>query len=189
MGRKTTELDARMLRALAHPLRMRLLELLRVDGPATASGLGKRLGESSGTTSWHLRQLAEHGFVEEDADRGNRRERWWRAVHDSHSLNANQFAGDPDLAGPLNSYLMSSVERRYEREARFFGEAEKWREPWGDAPTFSDYNLSLTPEEAQALSAEVNELIDKYRREPREGDSAAVAHWAVFPRDHHPEEP
>ena len=189
MERKTTELDARMLRALAHPLRMRLLELLRVDGPATASGLGKRLGESSGTTSWHLRQLAEHGFVEEDTERGNRRERWWRAVHESHRLNANQFAGDPELAGPLNAYLMSSLERRYEREVRFFGEADKWRESWGDAPNFSDYNLSLTPDEAQALSAEVDALIDRYRREPREGDSAAVAHWAVFPRDHHPEQP
>ncbi len=58
-------LDARSLRGLAHPLRMRLLDALRVHGPATASGLAERLGESSGATSYHLRQLAEHGFVED----------------------------------------------------------------------------------------------------------------------------
>ncbi|MFI6027574.1 ArsR/SmtB family transcription factor [Amycolatopsis magusensis] len=189
MERKTVELDSRMLRALAHPLRMRLVELLRRDGPATASGLGKRLGESSGTTSWHLRQLAEHGFVEEDAERGNRRERWWRVVHDSFNLNAMRFAGDPDLSGPLNTYLMSAAERRYEREASFFANAERWRDSWGDAPAFNDYSLSLTPEEAQELSAEVDAVVARYRRAPRDGDTAVVAHWAAFPRERHPEEP
>ena len=75
--KRTIELDARTLRAIAHPLRMRMLGILRTEGPATATSLAARLGESSGTTSWHLRQLAEHGFIEEDSERGNRRDRWW----------------------------------------------------------------------------------------------------------------
>ena len=65
------QLDARSLRGLAHPLRMRLLTALRRGGPATASQLAEKLGESSGATSYHLRQLAAHGFVE-DAP-----EQWW----------------------------------------------------------------------------------------------------------------
>src|SRR3954453_1384634 len=73
--------DVRALRALAHPLRTRLLAHLRLNGPATASRLGRAVGESSGATSYHLRQLATYGFVEEVEGRGSARERWWRARH------------------------------------------------------------------------------------------------------------
>src|SRR5690242_18100440 len=75
------KLDARSLRGLAHPLRMQLLDALRFGGPATASQLAEKLGESSGATSYHLRQLAAHGFVADDPERGKGRERWWKAVH------------------------------------------------------------------------------------------------------------
>jgi DNA-binding transcriptional ArsR family regulator len=81
MQPRSVELDARTLRGLAHPLRARMVGLLRTEGPATATSLAARVGESSGTTSWHLRQLADAGLVEEDSHRGNRRERWWRAAH------------------------------------------------------------------------------------------------------------
>src|SRR5690242_6940874 len=70
-------MDAAQLRALAHPLRLQLLELLSSDGPATASQLGRRLGESSGATSYHLRALHRAGMVEE-AEQRNARERWWQ---------------------------------------------------------------------------------------------------------------
>ncbi|NUT30943.1 MAG: helix-turn-helix transcriptional regulator, partial [Streptomyces sp.] len=78
---KLHELDARTLRGLAHPLRMQLLSALRRGGPATASQLAEKLGESSGATSYHLRQLAAYGFVEDAPDHGKGRERWWQAVH------------------------------------------------------------------------------------------------------------
>lgn len=75
--------DARTLRGLAHPLRLRLPNALREFGPATAtaSGLADRLGEPSGATSYHLRQPASYGLAEDDPERGEGRERWWRAVH------------------------------------------------------------------------------------------------------------
>ena len=88
--------DPAALEALAHPLRNRLLGLLRTDGPATASGLAERVGESSGVTSYHLRKLAEVGFVEEEADRGTRRERWWRSVHSATSWSPSDFLGNPE---------------------------------------------------------------------------------------------
>ena len=180
--RKLAELNARMLRALAHPLRVRMLDLLREDGPATASGLGQRLGESSGTTSWHLRQLAEHGFVEEDTGRGNRRERWWRSIHEGHQLRSADFLGNPELAGPLNTYLQSMVEQRYAAESQFVAELLQWQEVWRDKVTFDDSPLSLTPDETAALSAEVQAVIERYRREPRDGDTPIRTHWAAFPR-------
>ncbi len=67
------------LRALAHPLRLQLLQVLSAEGPATASQLGRRLGESSGATSYHLRALHRAGMVE-DAEQRNGRERWWQPV-------------------------------------------------------------------------------------------------------------
>lgn len=87
--------DERVLGTLAHPLRSRMVGLLRLHGPATATKLGQRLRESSGVTSYHLRKLAEVGLVEEDVDRGTRKERWWRAVHDLTKWSAEDFLGNP----------------------------------------------------------------------------------------------
>ena len=70
-------LAAPALRALAHPLRIRILDELSAYGPLTATGLGERLGESSGSMSYHLRQLEKHDLVREVQGRGTARERWW----------------------------------------------------------------------------------------------------------------
>jgi DNA-binding transcriptional ArsR family regulator len=188
-GGEPRPLDARMLRALAHPLRMQMLELLQADGPATATGLGKRVGESSGTTSWHLRLLAEAGLVEEDSDRGNKRERWWRSAQKSTRMRAVDFVDDPDLAGPLDMYLRSSVEQRYLAESRFVSELPQWLDQWHDKAIFDDVRLSLTPEETAAMSAEVGAVIDRYRRDARPGDHNVIAHWSAFPRQARPEKP
>ena len=69
------QLDTRALIALAHPLRVQLRNELRIAGPATASQLARRFGESSGATSYHLRMLARHGFIEPEDGRGTARER------------------------------------------------------------------------------------------------------------------
>jgi DNA-binding transcriptional ArsR family regulator len=71
------------LRGLVHPFRLRLLDLLQADGPATATTLARRIGESSGVASYHLRVLAEHGFIVEGTTRGTARDRWWRAARRS----------------------------------------------------------------------------------------------------------
>src|SRR5687768_13481881 len=88
--------DLATLRAVAHPLRVRLLAALRSDGPATASELGRRFGESSGSTSYHLRQLARFGFVEDDPEQPNARDRRWRALHGFTSWRESDFADDQE---------------------------------------------------------------------------------------------
>src|SRR4051812_47516978 len=87
--------DVETLRAFAHPLRMRLLGLLRLDGPATASELARRVDESSGSTSYHLRQLARYGFVVEDAEQPSRRERRWAAAAAQTTWTSSDFSADP----------------------------------------------------------------------------------------------
>jgi DNA-binding transcriptional ArsR family regulator len=92
--------DPVALKALAHPLRLRMLGMLRVDGPATATQLAVQLGLNSGSTSYHLRQLAQYGFIEE-APHASRRDRWWRASHELTSVPPSESEGeglDLDLA-------------------------------------------------------------------------------------------
>src|SRR2546428_1415868 len=120
------EVDSRALRGLAHPLRMRMLGLLRTEGPATATSLAARLGESSGTTSWHLRQLAELGFIVQDTARGNRRERWWRAAHEFTTVHPERFMDDPESTAAL-AVLHQELLGEYHRQAvGFVSRLETW---------------------------------------------------------------
>src|ERR687887_279452 len=72
--------DLETVRALAHPRRLRIYHFLQVNGPATSARLARELGLNTGATSYHLRELADHGFVEEVPEQAHGRERWWRAV-------------------------------------------------------------------------------------------------------------
>ncbi|MEU5695591.1 helix-turn-helix domain-containing protein [Actinosynnema sp. NPDC020468] len=184
---KGKTLDSGMLRALAHPIRVRMLDLLNRDGPATASGLAARLGESSGLASWHLRKLAEHGLIEEDVDRGTQRERWWRPAFDSYRLRIADFEGDPELESAVEVHLRTSIGQRYAAEVRFVDEIGEWRGAWQGKFSFDDDKLSLTPDETEALDAEIQATIARYRRAPREGDAVVITHWAAFPRKGTPE--
>jgi DNA-binding transcriptional ArsR family regulator len=84
------------LKAFAHPLRMAMYTELQRQGSATASQLARSLGESSGQTSYHLRQLERHGFVEDDPLHPGGRERWWRPV--GFDLTEPSLMRDPETA-------------------------------------------------------------------------------------------
>src|SRR3954469_22151212 len=84
------------LRALTHPVRLRILGLLRTEGATTATALAQRLGLNTGATSYHLRQLAQHGFIVDDEERGNGRERWWRAAHAATRTDDRQLTAPED---------------------------------------------------------------------------------------------
>ena len=78
----------------------------RFGGPATASQLAEKLGESSGATSYHLRQLAAHGFIEDAPEHGKGRERWWKAVHTGLRFDdALLTDANPDVRGAADLYL------------------------------------------------------------------------------------
>ncbi|CAN5362815.1 helix-turn-helix domain-containing protein [soil metagenome] len=176
-------LDPRSLKGLAHPLRMELLGLLRTEGPSTATQLARRAGESSGATSYHLRQLAFHGFVEEVPERGNGRDRWWRAAHQSTAFDVAEFADDPDTRGALEIFLYEAIRAHFRRAATWLSEMHSWDRRWVKASTSSDYGLRLDPERARALVAELDGVIEGYR-EQHEGATdaervAVVLH--VFP--------
>ena len=178
------------LRALAHPLRLRLLGALRLDGPATASALARRFEVSSGLTSYHLRALAERGFVEDDPDRrAGGRERWWRASHDAHEWDVPEEHDDPaEHEGRIEAMraLGAETARMWGRwlERSLAGEPDL-DERWRGAVASGDRWLRLTPEQLRRLTADVHALIERYAdEETEEGERVGVL-FAAFP-DHRP---
>ncbi|GAA4847768.1 helix-turn-helix domain-containing protein [Kitasatospora terrestris] len=167
------QIDARSLRALAHPLRMRILDELRENGPATSAKLSDRLGESTGTISWHLRHLAEHGFIEDEPERGTKRERWWRATRSRNVLNTTDFDRDPQTRAALDVYLGELLRSQYQRVADSM--ATEWPEEWRGAGTVSDWNkLRLTPTQLRSLIDELMDVIERHTPDPdAEPDPAA----------------
>jgi DNA-binding transcriptional ArsR family regulator len=175
------------LRALAHPVRLRMLGLLRVEGPATASRLAQRLGLNSGATSYHLRQLAEHGFVLDDPGRGTGRERWWRAAHRTTHV-PDDYGGDPD-AGDAHQAFSQAVAVTYAAQIQEAVEEQSTLpDEWRSLGSASDWSLRLTPDEARRLHDELHAVVDRYRLwHPEDTDAPpTAAHYRVllnlFPR-------
>jgi DNA-binding transcriptional ArsR family regulator len=169
------------LKALAHPVRVRLLGLLRTEGPATATALAARLGESSGTTSYHLRQLAAADFVVEDAGRGNARERWWRTAQDFTRLEPAGLPDDPETQRAVDVFLGALAGAYIRRLEQWLRTSRTWPKRWQAAATRSDLWLSLTAAELERLNAEVEELVTGYLRAPRKGDQQVVFQIQSFP--------
>jgi DNA-binding transcriptional ArsR family regulator len=181
----TRVLDARSLRGLAHPLRMRLLTALRRNGPATASQLAEKLGESSGATSYHLRQLAAHGFVADAPERGKGRERWWQAVDTGVELdNALLKDPDPEVRGAASLIQHEMANLHTMELATWLGDRQGWSEAWAHASDLSDFSLRLTPEQAEDLIAKMHALVQSYRtaadEDAPETETVRV-HTHVFP--------
>lgn len=176
-------LDAPALRALAHPLRYRLLEVLKEGGPSTASDLGRRVGESSGSTSYHLRQLATHGFIEEAAELGSGRDRWWRASPGGWTLEGIEGFQDPSAQRAAAIVLDEFRRSRLEMLERWHREGQQWGSEWVGASIDMTSRLVLTRDEAARLRDELVEVVDRWRAEvgdrlsgrTRPDDSAVVA--------------
>jgi DNA-binding transcriptional ArsR family regulator len=150
---KIVHLDGRVLRALAHPMRNRIVGLLRIHGPQTATTLAGRLGVNTGATSYHLRQLAE--------SRGNARDRWWKASHQGTEFDAAALLQtEPELTlGFLHGIGQTYAEN-------MFRAIDGWQtlDPeWREATLLSDWAFHLTPEQLTALTSEVMAVFDKYK--------------------------
>jgi DNA-binding transcriptional ArsR family regulator len=165
--------DPTALKALSHPVRLRMLGLLRGDGPATASSLATRLGLNSGATSYHLRQLHQHGFVVDDPDRGNGRERWWKAAHQSTRARPDGDSADAREASDAFAQSVGIVHTEQLQHA--LEELPTMPQEWRRATTTSDWGLRLTPERARELMRAVSAVVDGWEEDP-EGTSGAESY-------------
>jgi hypothetical protein len=151
--------DPKALRALAHPIRMSLIGLLRTEGPLTATRAAELLGENSATTSFHLRQLAKYGMAEE-APGGQGRERPWQAT--TMSTDVPDFPENPELAAAGGMYRAVLAGRYFEWLRRWLAQRPSEPGEWQRADQFGDHLLYLTSDELAGLSQKMRELFDEY---------------------------
>jgi DNA-binding transcriptional ArsR family regulator len=151
------ELDARGIRALAHPVRLAILRRLREQGPSTASKLAPSVGASPSVTSWHLRHLAGHGLVEDaPGDRGGGRSRWWQAAGAGFRFEVDPADPEPGLA------LLDALEAdegdlvgQWNREVRPRVEPE-----WLALASRWNTGITVTRNELRALSDAMEALLE-----------------------------
>jgi len=152
--------DARAMRALAHPVRLALLEALAHTGTLTATQASELLGESPANCAFHLRTLGKYGYIVE-AGGGKGRERPWRRAHTLLHITTEQE--DPGAAVAAEELGQFWVDRILERARSALSRRHVWPEEWRHSglPSESEFILYLTPEEAREFGAEIERL---YRR-------------------------
>jgi hypothetical protein len=126
--------------------------------------LAQRLGESSGATSYHARQLAAFGFIEEDLSKASKRDRWWRACHRSTRLDEASVAGNPEVALLGMEFLRSVAGAHAARMMEWLEALPDSSGAWKHSGTISDWGLDLSPEEARRLEAELEAVVARYPR-------------------------
>jgi hypothetical protein len=167
---------ASVIAALHHPLRRRLIDLLGVDGPATASKLADATGELVGNISHHLKVLAAAGLIEEAPELAkNRRERWWRAATASYSWSFADVAGDP--AGELVAATAEEANLGHHtaKVREWFDRRPGYDEAWIRAAFAIESWVTLTPERLTELGSRINDLIQEYVETPDSGPGAESA--------------
>lgn len=184
--------DPRALRAMAHPTRLELIGLLRRGGPLTATQAGERIGESPASCSFHLRQLAKYGLVEE-AGGGKGRERPWRATAISTEWPARQgLSEEAAAAGEMLSRVV--VERYFESAIEWLERQPAEDAEWADAALFGDLIAYMTPAELHEFEGKVRVLIEPYLKRledpspPPEGSRPVSLIALAFPLAEEPRE-
>ncbi|MBA3364567.1 MAG: helix-turn-helix transcriptional regulator [Actinobacteria bacterium] len=155
--------DVHVIRALAHPLRIRMLSMLQQEGPATSTTLSRALGESTGNTSYHLRQLARHGLVEENTERGDRRDRWWTAAARHYNL-APALDGSPEHKAAIAGLRARVLEHDAVIVASFFEHEDIFESAVRDEATFTNHVVYATPEELTTIRAKISDIFREFER-------------------------
>ena len=151
--------DPRALRAYAHPIRLQLVGLLRTSGPLTATQAGEQIGQSAASCSFHLRQLAKYGLVEE-AGGGKGRERPWRAT----AVTTEWPAGGPDPetaeAGAMLSRVV--VEHYFQLAIDWLDRRGRESAEWAEKAIVADHAVYLTADELEEIGDKARALLDPY---------------------------
>jgi DNA-binding transcriptional ArsR family regulator len=157
--------DPRMMRALAHPARIAILQHLGLDGPSTATECAAVAGLSPSACSYHLRALARYGFVEEDlASAADGRQRPWRARVISMSFDEGE-PDQPDAVRAAGRLLQESLLARIaEIRAEYLARAPRYAAQWRDVAGWHQDVVHVTAVEAAALREQVQALLAGYRR-------------------------
>lgn len=163
---RAPEIGTEAMKAFAHPLRMAMYDHLSDHGSATATMLAQATGESTGQTSYHLRQLEKHGFVEEDTERGTARERWWKRL--SYSFKGLELAQNPESMAPTMLLLHNQINRRADTLRKWLEQAPREPSAWTDAATENSTTAPMTAAEFAVLNDAVMTVIHEHTERARE---------------------
>lgn len=179
--------DVSQLKALTHPLRVRILYALRAEGQATASRLGQLVDESPASVSYHLRKLADGGFVVEVANASSDgRERWWTVPAEGFSWTPTDFADTPEGATIGRAAKQALVDNQFLRQREYDASAKSWGGDWNHAALSCDYVMKLTAPETEEMMQEVQGVFTKWQMRSDERDDvnpegvADTEHVMVF---------
>ncbi|MER6029026.1 helix-turn-helix domain-containing protein [Streptomyces sp. NPDC001851] len=165
--------DVGTLKALAHPLRLKLYRLLFIAEAATASQLAEQVDEAVSLVSYHLRKLAEHGLVEEAEPRSaDARERWWQPSSPGVSIRDQDFQDAPEKVAAHLAASRMFLEQRAEMYRRYLDERAHWGAEWNGAAHDSESLLRLTAEELAGLKTDLHDLLKRYDEQGRAREAA-----------------
>lgn len=175
--------SAAELKAVAHPLRVQILGSLRLEGPQTASELGRRFGESSGTTSYHLRILEKNGFIEPAPEQPNARDKVWRSAHAYTSWSNRELATDPEGAAAARVMRDRQLANVVASTERFEQEADKWSDEWQDVAGHMDDGVRLTPDSLREARTRFHEILVELAERDADapGTELVRVYFAAFP--------
>ncbi|MFD8152933.1 ArsR/SmtB family transcription factor [Streptomyces sp. NPDC059720] len=165
--------DVGTLKALAHPLRVRLMRCLRLAGVATASHLADQVDEAVSLVSYHLRKLAEHGLIEEaEPQSADGRERWWQPASDGVSIHDEDFRDDPERVAAHTAASRLLFDQQAGMYRRYLDERPHWAAEWSTAAESAESVLRLTADELGELAGELRALARKYQERGRAAEAA-----------------
>ncbi|MEU7712675.1 ArsR/SmtB family transcription factor [Micromonospora chalcea] len=185
--RRVTISDPQVMRALAHPARMAIMEHLgTLEGGATATECAEIAGLSPSATSYHLRELAKFGLIRQAPGRGDARERVWQAVNPSFHVEVGPDA-DPEARAAEAALVEAHLVRDAQRVRDWLRRAPDEPQEWYEATWLSDSVLLVTAEELTGLNQAIQELMEPYRRRNRTDPPAGVrpvaAQYRAMPID------
>jgi DNA-binding transcriptional ArsR family regulator len=152
--------DAREIRAIAHPVRIALLEALSREGPLTATQASELLDESPANLSFHFRTLAKYGFVEEVPGSAGRA-RPWRRVTLGQSIDNLGDQSEASVAG--QAFAQLAQERTFDRSRHFISNIATYPKEWQEASYLADWLVYVTPEELKEIGESVMEQLSRFR--------------------------
>jgi DNA-binding transcriptional ArsR family regulator len=152
--------DPQTLRALTHPVRLALLEALELEGPLTATQAGELIGEPPNTCSFHFRQLAKYGFVEEAGPAPGRSRPWRRKTLQMHFSDLHEDADTAIAARGLDRLLRA---RYFDRLEAFYTSRAEYPLAWQETTGASQAVIHVSPEELEAIDRDVMAILDRYR--------------------------
>ncbi|WNV90426.1 helix-turn-helix domain-containing protein [Umezawaea sp. Da 62-37] len=172
--------DPAVLKAMAHPLRRRIMAELR-KAPASSTTLAAALNENTGSTSYHLRELAKHGFVEDEPALGKGKERWWRLVKRDLRY-PRRGERSPEMAAALEELTNAQLAEDFRTWSRFQAGSGDMGS-WGDAVPYSRGSIVVTQDELREFFEAYLALMKRYWRDDVPADAREVlVRFIAFPK-------